>query len=285
MTSRFGHLFPTDRVKWIFGIAQTCALYGLFIGVVLLLQSLSRWGVTLGKFSYLIQLVVAWPLALGVGLRWSRLSFREAFPLTRFPVHTVLALFTVSFGTAILIMCAGFLISKSKTIENCLMQHSALSSRLNVFFPVVLVAPLAEELFFRGLVLRSHLAGYSLTAAVWISAVLFALAHLNLWQAAAALPLGLGYAWLSLRTGSLLPGILSHMTVNFTYNFLMTPLALALGYDEPALRALNHMPPSILKVGIATAGLGGYLLWRQLAKLQKARNDRQKPSLPSSQNK
>jgi len=253
----------SDRMK---GIAQSCVLYGLFIGVVLLMQSLPRWGALLGKFSYLIQLGVAWPLALWVGFRWSRGSLTRVFPITRFPLHAALTLCIASSGITILMASAGFLISKSATIENCLVQHSPVSNRLNVFFPVVLVAPLAEELFFRGLVLRRHLARYSATTAIWISAVLFALAHLNLWQAVAALPFGLAYAWLSQRTGSLTPSILSHITANFSYNFLMAPLVLALGYDEPALRALNQIPLSILIVGIATVGVGGLVFWRQLAK-------------------
>ena len=84
-----------------------------------------------------------------------------------------------------------------------------------------------------------------------------------------ALPLGLGFARLFLRTGSLVPGILSHATVNFSTNFPLSPLALALGYDTQALETLGHFPPAMLAIGGAMAGIGGFFLWRQLAKLPK----------------
>jgi len=258
-------------MKNIPGIVQSVVVYGLFISVVILLQELPRWGVSLGNFSYLIQLGVAWPLALWVGFRWSRRSFTRTFPITRFPLRTALTLCIASLGVAILVMSVGFLVSKSNTIENCLAQHSPVSDRLDVFLPVVLVAPWAEEFFFRGLVLRCHLTRYSSNQAIWISAMLFALAHLNLAQAAAALPLGLVYAWLSSRTGSLTPSMISHMTVNFSYTFLMAPLVLALGYDEPSLKALDRMPLSILAIGIATTVVGGFVFWRQIAKLPNGR--------------
>jgi hypothetical protein len=96
---------------------------------------------------------------------------------------------------------------------------------------VVVVAPVAEELFFRGLLLRGYLARYSVTTAVWVSALLFALFHLNPWQAIVALPLGVAYAWLVLHTGSVLPSMLSHAMVNFSTNFLLQPLAFVLGYS------------------------------------------------------
>jgi hypothetical protein len=94
--------------------------------------------------------------------------------------------------------------------------------------------------------------------------VVFALFHLNPWQMVVALPLGLGFAWLVVRTGSLLPGIQSHMMANFSTNFLLTPLALALGYDAEAWEALDRFPPSMLAVGGAMAIIGGAILWRQL---------------------
>jgi len=66
---------------------------------------------------------------------------------------------------------------------------------------------------------------------------------------------------LFLRTGSLLPGMLGHATVNFSTNYLLSPLTLALGYDDDATKALE----SILTLGSAMAIIGGLILWRQLA--------------------
>jgi membrane protease YdiL (CAAX protease family) len=223
-------------------------------------------------WSLLIQQLVAWPLALWIGLRWSKVSFREACPLTRFPIRIVPALVIASFGITILLLAVASLIPVPEALKNAMAQGKAGSSKLALFLPVVVVAPLAEELFFRGLVLRGYLGRYSVTKAVWASAVLFAVFHLNPWQAVVALPLGLGFAWLFLRTGSLVPAILGHVTANFSTNFLLPPLALALGYDQEALKALGHFPPSMLAIGGAMTGVGGLVLWRQIAKLPNVRS-------------
>lgn len=222
--------------------------------------------------SLFVQQVIAWPLTLWVGLRWSNVSFREACPLTRFPVRIVPALLIASFGVTILLLATASLIPMPEALKKGMAQGMAGSSKFALFFPFVLVAPLAEELFFRGLVLRGYLGRYSMTKAVWGSAVLFAVFHLNPRQAVVALPLGLGFAWLFLRTGSLVPGLLSHVTANFSTNFLLSPLALALGYDTQALKALGHFPPSMLIIGGAMAGTGGFILWRQVTKLPNERS-------------
>ena len=260
-------LNPPRLAKSIPGIRQSLtlgALYlALYIAVTLAFQIAH---VPLGMFwSLLVVQVIAWPLILWIGLRWSRVSFREACPLTRFPVRIVPALLIVSFGATILLLAGAGLIPMPEAMEKGLTESITGSSRLSLFFSVVLGAPLGEELFFRGWVLRGYLGRYSAGKAVWASAILFALFHLNPWQAVVALPLGLAFAWLFLRTGSLLPGILGHATVNFSTNFLLSPLALALGYNDDAMKALGHFPTSMLALGGAMAIIGGLILWRQLA--------------------
>jgi len=82
-------------------------------------------------------------------------------------------------------------------------------------FAVIVVAgavaaPIAEELFFRGFVYQSYARRYPPLVAAVLSAVLFALLHVNL---AAFLPIfvmGLFLAWLFQRTGSLVPGMVAH---------------------------------------------------------------------------
>jgi membrane protease YdiL (CAAX protease family) len=267
--------------KSVPGIAQSLALaalcFGLFTAVAVALRILFRFsGMSLDMFSsLLVQQAIAWPLTLWVGLRWSGISFREAYPLTRFPIRIVPALFIATFGATILLLAAASLIHMPQALKDDLIwdlfQGRVNSSKVALFFPVILVAPLAEEFFFRGLVLRGYLGRYSAAKAVWVSAVYFGAFHLpqNPWQATMLMPLGLGFAWLYLRTGSLIPGIISHATVNFSANFLLGPLALAVGYDTKAMKALGHLPPAILAIGAAMAGIGGLFLWWQLTKLSK----------------
>lgn len=75
-------------------------------------------------------------------------------------------------------------------------------------------APVLEEMLFRGVILRGFLRQYSRTFAILWSATLFGIAHLNLYQMATALVLGIVSGWLYERCRSLWPCILLHAAYN-----------------------------------------------------------------------
>ncbi len=79
---------------------------------------------------------------------------------------------------------------------------------------VVIAAPIVEELFFRGLVLRSLERRFGTTWALWGSSALFAAAHLEPLQFPALLVFGLVAGYLATRTGRLGPGICAHIAFN-----------------------------------------------------------------------
>ncbi len=75
-------------------------------------------------------------------------------------------------------------------------------------------APMVEELFFRGLVLRSLLGRTPVPVALVGSALLFALAHFEVAQFAGLAAFGVVLAVLAWRTGRLTPGIGAHAAFN-----------------------------------------------------------------------
>jgi CAAX protease family protein len=88
---------------------------------------------------------------------------------------------------------------------------------------VIVGAPVVEELFFRGLVLRSLQRRFGEGWAVAGSAVAFGLAHFEPLQLPALVALGVVLAVLALRTGRLGPGMFAHAAFN-----AVTIIALAL---------------------------------------------------------
>jgi hypothetical protein len=89
--------------------------------------------------------------------------------------------------------------------------------RLNPFLTVlavVVLAPIAEEVFFRGVVFNAWLREGGRTYAYVGSAALFAVIHLTLVLIIPIFLLGLALAWIYQRTGSLLAPIAMHATVN-----------------------------------------------------------------------
>ncbi len=79
---------------------------------------------------------------------------------------------------------------------------------------VVVGAPFAEELFFRGLVLRAMEKTWGTTVALIGSSVVFGITHLQLLQFPALTAAGLVFGALAVRTGRLGAPILAHMAFN-----------------------------------------------------------------------
>ncbi len=85
------------------------------------------------------------------------------------------------------------------------------------YVAVGILAPLAEEVVFRGAILRTLLGIMSKKnhwVAIMISAAIFGIVHANLAQFINALLMGLILGWMYYRTGSLVPGILLHWVNN-----------------------------------------------------------------------
>ena len=125
-----------------------------------------------------------------------------------------------------------------------------------------LVAPVFEELLFRGLILQGFLRHYSRPIAILASAALFAVAHLNPVQLIPPFALGVIYAWLRLRTGSLWPCVVAHALNNSLVWMLSALLPVQIpGYTHPAdgLAVGVFQPLWFDLVGILTlaAGLTG----------------------------
>jgi uncharacterized protein len=80
----------------------------------------------------------------------------------------------------------------------------------------VVFAPVIEELFFRGLLLRSIEKRFGPRWALWGSSIVFAAVHLQLLQFPALVMIGLVLGWLTLRNGRLGPSIWAHVAFNAT---------------------------------------------------------------------
>jgi len=80
---------------------------------------------------------------------------------------------------------------------------------------VAVVGPIVEELIFRGLILKGFRRNYNATTAILMSALLFALFHLNPWQFPATFVLGLLLGWVMIRTNNIILAIIGHSINNF----------------------------------------------------------------------
>ena len=128
---------------------------------------------------------------------------------------------------------------------------------------IVIMAPIVEELLFRGAIEGHLLRKWKHPAgAIVFSSLVFGVVHGNWVQAPFAFVIGLALGWMYYRTGSLLPGILMHFVNNSTavLGFLIT--------DNPEATMVSEYGPQgavwMAVAGAAVTVLCVYLFQKKL---------------------
>lgn len=98
--------------------------------------------------------------------------------------------------------------------ENLMKLFGTETGLFKSFILVVILAPTLEEIVFRGLILRGFLQHYSVKKAVIVSAILFGLFHMNIWQFLGAFAWGIVAGWWFIETRSLFYCIAGHSLMN-----------------------------------------------------------------------
>lgn len=146
------------------------------------------------------------------------------------------------------------------------------------FLASVLMGPFIEELIFRGLILQLLRRYTPNWFAALLSAALFAGLHaMRGWgNVVNAFIMGLVFAWMVIRSQSLLPTLICHPTINFTALFLLTPLTnikerVLSGEDtSQVLRAeggaISMLPVWVSAISLVVTIAGFKLLSKEFAK-------------------
>ncbi len=156
---------------------------------------------------------------LYLGYRYSGLELKKTFPLKGFNI-LIIAAMILTFESL-----QYFLMEINTQLEKVLPPPAwflELFSRLfesdmglwGGIVRVVIIAPIVEELIFRGVIMAGFMRNYKAGSAIFYSALLFALFHLNPWQFPSTLLLGMILGWVRIRTGSILACISGHAIHN-----------------------------------------------------------------------
>ncbi len=153
------------------------------------------------------------------GFKKTKAPFLDVFPLKMFNPLILIPIITFFWGAHNLLEPVNIAVEKvvpappwfwelfSKVFESDYGWWGA-------FFKVAVIAPVIEELIFRGLILHGLRKNYNAVKAVLVSALLFSLFHLNPWQMPATFVLGVLLGWIMIRTNSILLAILGHSLNN-----------------------------------------------------------------------
>lgn len=172
------------------------------------------WDFDIGLFLVLWELVLVIP-AWWFTIRKYRLGW-DSLGLRKFDLTTV----AIGCGMMIFAFIFNFMYNLGLMFHNI---HSGFEvsdifgagiSPWLIFAAGVLIAPLVEELFFRGFIFTGLREKYGWIPAALISAGLFAVVHLQPITIPPIFLLGLIFAYLYQRTESIWPGVIMHLGTN-----------------------------------------------------------------------
>ncbi len=180
-------------------------------------------------------MLLGFPMALAFGLwlghldLWDILPFHKVRPGIWIPLLVTHAGFLILILTLAHGMEVGMDRLLPESMRQSILQESDPLTQASTPVLAILFATAAipEEILFRGLILKGLLGHYRPITAVWISAVLFTVAHGNPLQFPVAIMIGACAGWYYQATGSLWPGLVAHGLHNLLIGLTLEPEALA----------------------------------------------------------
>lgn len=127
----------------------------------------------------------------------------------------------------------------------------------------IVVAPIAEEVLLRGIILKGLLSRYSAPTSILISSLLFGAIHGNLYQFVLALIVGVFLGWMFVKTRSLLLCILAHAFFN-SLGFISADL---LKLKIPGYTLEGFQPIWFTSLGILFTAVGIVILIKKTSHL------------------
>jgi membrane protease YdiL (CAAX protease family) len=212
-----------SRVNRPAKFSDAVVLIGIYIGAQLVLGLLLGFGLSFASIEvnnviFVVLLVAAFAITMLVMHRRLRGQIGSYFPTPRARPLVFLAAMIGGIGLLSLLQpVEGFLLKLipmprflKSTFDIIVNPNDLLGSLLLA----AIVAPLIEEILFRGLILQGFVRNYGAFHGLMLSSLLFGIVHFNPYQFVAGFILGLFIGLLFVRTGSILPGLLVHVLYN-----------------------------------------------------------------------
>ena len=151
----------------------------------------------------------------------SEKSYINPFP-SRFVLTMIILGVSAAYGVALIlgmIQMSGILPEEWFNVQNDTYSDVMTASGVLQFFSVGLMAPLLEEILFRGLILGTLKREMHPWAAIILSSLAFGAAHGTAISFIYATGIGILMGWLFVKFNSVLPSIVFHMAYNCTLAF------------------------------------------------------------------
>lgn len=193
---------------------ETIKLVFIYFGYQLLFSALMTGCTFITPISYTLQIGLSLLLS-GAAMTFHLLHFKHINLSQSLRAVPILPLLYCIGCVCCFMLCSNAL-NELLGLPNLLEEHFiSLSRSVSGALSIALMAPIVEELLFRGAIM-GHLQrqGYSPRKTIVVSALVFGLIHINPAQVVFAFLMGLLLGWIAWRTRSLIPVIAGHALNN-----------------------------------------------------------------------
>tara|TARA_Y100001972_G_scaffold126338_1_gene179839 strand:+ start:1885 stop:2679 length:795 start_codon:yes stop_codon:yes gene_type:complete len=241
-------------------ILQTFGLLGIYILLSLGLAFLVRPMMSVMSESVvtLLASLLSMLVVIFIALQFKGASFKYLFDNMKFAslqTYLISILFTIFMIMAIDPITSFIPIPEwlERIMANLIQKNMA------SFMTVAIMAPIMEELLFRKIIFEGYQNNYSLKKAIFMSAFMFALFHLNPWQGIGAFVAGVYLAYIFYKTGD----IVLCMFVHFVNNGL--GFGAFVYFDDPLFSITQLLDEPAYVLLTILIGMGGmYVCYRYL---------------------
>ncbi len=265
----------SKKVNWIF--LSVILMHFAVVAAISLLGQFFTWTLDIVPNFILSQGIILIPALLGVYVSKENLFQLAGF--RKIKVSTVFKIFLFTFLsmplTALINMISMLFVDNTvAAISGDVLE----APFLVMLFIIGIFGPFSEELVFRGIVYQGYRRSGTAFAAMLLSALLFALMHMNFNQAAYALAIGVMVVLLVEATGSLWSSMIFHMVFNsqqVCLMYLSDSLTGGSGLEEAEEMLTQNtllfmISGSLIFAAVATALAACVLVW--IAKGEKREN-------------
>ena len=215
---------PQERpIPWSAAESWIGVLLLILLNVVLILFVKGDSGAQLAQSAAIAFAELVYILPVVIILAWKRISWKYlgfgGFQWSELAIGC--GLLIVGYGVIIVHNIILFLLkvdTQGKQIQDIL---SSIDSPIWFFIAAAIVAPLVEEIFFRGFLFQGFRQRYGWVPALLLSSAIFSAAHLDPASLIPTFVLGLILSYVYHRTNSLWLGIIIHFLNNATATLLI----------------------------------------------------------------
>lgn len=206
-------IWDVIKMFLLFVVLQVVA--GLFTVFLAIFKGFNSSHPLINSLNFILALIIIEKITS----RKFNISFKENLIMSTDHKRMIVPIFIFSLGLSICISELGNYVTLLFPMSEFMVElfNEAFGGEISFIgsiIGVIIVAPITEEILFRGIMLKGLLKRYSDLTSILVTALLFGILHFNIYQFVGAFIAGILLGWLYSKTNSLLLCIIGHATYN-----------------------------------------------------------------------